>query len=84
MLTYSTQLKLIHWNCFSLRNKREEFDLFLRRENPEIDVLNKLKLLPEEANHYLSFSGYASISKLRVKNPRRGGGVAIMVRRFEL
>ena len=81
LLTYYTQLKLIHWNCFSFRNKRQEFDLFLQREIPEIVVLNELKLLPEEANHYLSFSGYASMFKQRSKNPKRGGGVAILVKK---
>ena len=54
---------------------------FFEEKNSEIVVLNELKLLPEEANHYLSFSGYASMFKLRVKNPRRGGGVAILVKK---
>ena len=52
---------------------------FSEEKKTEIVVLNELKLLPEEANHYMSFPGYVSMFKLRDNDPRRRGGILIVV-----
>lgn len=73
-------LKIIHWNCHSFRNKKTEFVRFLHDERPDIVCLNEIKLDAEWVNHKLVFEGYISLAKVRDQNPNHGGGVAILVK----
>jgi exonuclease III len=73
-------LKIIHWNCHSFKNKKMEFEKFLQDEQPDIVCMNEIKLSVEWVNHLLAFKGYVSLAKVREQNPNRGGGVAILVK----
>jgi hypothetical protein len=73
-------LKIVHWNCNSIGNKKELLGEYLHRYKPHIVSLNETKLDVYEANLVLRFTGYESIIKSRSHAVSSGGGVAILVR----
>ena len=72
-----TSLKVIHWNCNSLNNKKELLESFLQKHQPDVLLLNETKLDSLRAYFFLTFKGYTSIHKCRNS---RGGGVAILIK----
>lgn len=73
-----TMLKIIQLNINSLRSirKRQELELFLKTENPDIVLLNETKL---NNSHRVSFRHYKFIRTDRPNN-KGGGGTGILVR----
>jgi exonuclease III len=76
----SRNLKIVHWNCNSIKNKIELLGEYLLKYKPHIISLNEIKLSTYEANHLLRFCGYSSLAKCRKDDKAKGGGVAILVR----
>ena len=74
------KLKICHFNCNSIANKKEEFELFLDKHSPDLVSLNEIKLSIEKANYLLRFNNYVSYHKCRKKNGNKGGGVAILAK----
>ena len=71
------QLKTFHWNCFKLTQQRHfEMEHFLKLLKPDIVI----KLSKEEANLCLNFQEYSAYIRTRESNPKKGGGVAILIR----
>ena len=66
-LLSSSYFKIVHWNCFSLKNKIRDLDLFLKNSKPDIVSLNEIKMSTENANFHLRFEGYATHFKSRKK-----------------
>ena len=74
-------LKIIHWNCFSFKNKKLEFQKFLIDEQPDIVCLNEIKMNIQNSNHFFGdLEGYLFLVKPRESKPECGGGVAILIR----
>jgi exonuclease III len=73
-------LKIVHWNCNSIKNKKELLGKYLYRYEPHVVSLNEIKLDIYEANLLLRFDEYHSVVKCRNHSGTRGGGVAILVR----
>lgn len=69
---------VIQLNSNSLRSikKRQEMDLFLKKYNPDLVLLNETKLNP---THKVSFTGYVLIRTDRPNN-LGGGGTAILIK----
>ena len=75
------QLKTVHWNCFKLTQQRHfEMEHFLNLLKPDIVSLQEIKLSKEEANLGLNFQEYSAYIRTRESNPKKGGGVAILIR----
>ncbi|RNA18470.1 RNA-directed DNA polymerase from mobile element jockey-like [Brachionus plicatilis] len=70
-------LKIVHWNCNSLSNKKELLELLINKYQPDIVMLNEIKLDKQKANSLLNIRDYLSIHKFRIS---RGGGVAILIK----
>ncbi|RNA21231.1 RNA-directed DNA polymerase from mobile element jockey-like, partial [Brachionus plicatilis] len=70
-------LKIVHWNCNSLSNKKELLELLIIKHQPDIVMLNEIKLDKQKANSLLNIRDYLSINKCRNS---RGGGVAILIK----
>ena len=79
-LQTSSNFKMVHWNCFSLKNKIRDLDLFLKKSKPDIVSLNEIKMSAENANFHLRFEGYSTHFKSRLKGGDAGGGVALLIR----
>ena len=79
-LQTSSNFKMVHWNCFSLKNKIRDLDLFLKKSKPDIVYLNEIKMSAENANFHLIFEGYSTHFKSRLKGGDAGGGVALLIR----
>ena len=74
------ELKIMHWNCFALTVTRNfELKHFLKRNKPDIFLIQELKLNNEQANLRLRYEGYSTYHKIRNTNPQYGGGVAILI-----
>jgi len=71
------QLKISHWNCNSLNNKLEIFNIFIKTFQPLIVSLNETKMCLDS---YLStsFSNYFFIHKHR-KLQNGAGGVGLLI-----
>jgi exonuclease III len=74
-------LKIIHWNCNSIRNKIYEFENFINTENIDIILLNETKINDLNANLLFNkLINYKYIHKQR--NGKNGaGGVAIILKK---
>ncbi|RNA02669.1 RNA-directed DNA polymerase from mobile element jockey-like [Brachionus plicatilis] len=59
------ELKVIQWNCNRLLSKFDLFLHFLSLQNPDIVLLNELKMTEIECNYYSNIIGYESIFKPR-------------------
>ena len=70
-------IKVIHWNCNSIKNKINEFLIFIQLNKPDLISLNETKCCETWANELLCISGYNSAYKCRNIN---GGGVAILIK----
>ena len=70
-------IKIIHWNCNSVKNKIDELKQFLFINKPNIMSLNEIKCNEYEANEFLNINGYNNIYKVRAG--KYGGGVALLV-----
>ena len=74
------ELKIMHWNCFALTVQRNfELKHFLKRNKPDIFMIQELKLNNEQANLRLRYEGYSTYHKIRNTNSQFGGGVAILI-----
>lgn len=73
--TNMNELKVIQLNINSLvsKNKRTEFNLFLKKYKPQIVMLSETKL---NKKHKLFFDGYKTLRNDR--NTNKGGGTAII------
>lgn len=73
--TNMNELKVIQLNINSLvsKNKRTEFNLFLKKYKPQIVMLSETKL---NKKHKLFFDGYKILRNDR--NTNKGGGTAII------
>ncbi|RMZ94334.1 RNA-directed DNA polymerase from mobile element jockey-like, partial [Brachionus plicatilis] len=71
-------LKIFHWNCNYFLNKKEVLELEIQKLQPDIILLNEIKLDENRANYYLNFPAYVSIHRCR---NIRGGGVAILIKK---
>ena len=71
------QLKIFHWNCNSLNNKLDIFNIFIKKFQPLIVSLNETKMCLDS---YLStsFSNYFFIHKHR-KLQNGAGGVGLLI-----
>ena len=73
-------LKIVHWNCYQLDAiKLTELRLFIDAFKPDLISLQEVKLNREQANLFLRFDAFTLYYKPRLRNPTRGGGVAILV-----
>ena len=70
-------LSIFHWNWNSFRNKKYLFVLELQTHEPDIVLLNEIKLSQSQANELLNLPGYSSVYKCRNSY---GGGVAILIK----
>ena len=69
-------LKILHWNCNSIKSKTEDLKLFVLENKPDIILLNEIKCNQAQANSLLSINGFSTETKVRTEN---GGGVAILI-----
>jgi hypothetical protein len=76
----SKELLIMHWNCNSLLEKFIEFCVYVEEKKPDIILLYEIKASQEITNSELNLKGYFLESKIREKNPKHGGGVAIYVK----
>ena len=85
ILKMHQELKVIQWNCNRLPCKFDLFLHFLSLQNPDIVLLNELKMTEVECNYYSNIIGYESIFKARPTSKSGslglGGGVGILVKR---
>ncbi|CAF0903604.1 unnamed protein product, partial [Brachionus calyciflorus] len=70
-------LTIVQWNCNGFIPKLDLFKHFLSRLNPDIVLLNELKVDEIRDNFFVNFTNYSKISK-----PRNnfGGGEAILIK----
>ena len=75
-------IKVLQWNADSIRNKREELCIFLKRYDIDLFLLQETKLLATDKTP--SFPGYAILSKPRRQvagcQRNRGGGLLIGIK----
>jgi exonuclease III len=76
----NNQLKIMLWNCNSIRNKIENLKIYIKTEKPDIILLNETKCDKETGNFFLELPGYETFLNPREKNSNKGGGVAIVVK----
>jgi len=75
------QIRTVHWNCFKLTQQRRfALEHFLNLIKPDILSIQEIKLSKEEANLCLNFQEYSAYIRTRESNPKKGGGVAILIR----
>ena len=53
-------IKVVHWNCNSIKNKINEFLVFIQLHKPDIVSLNEIKCCETWANETLNINGYHS------------------------
>jgi len=75
MLT-NKELKILQWNCHSLRNKLSNFKIYLYANKPHVACLSETWL---SVDYEPSFINYTPIYMHRAA-PHAGGGLAILVR----
>ncbi|RNA16243.1 hypothetical protein BpHYR1_023599 [Brachionus plicatilis] len=68
---YKKPFSVMHWNCNSFRNKKDLLIFELETQDPDIVLLNEIKLKESQAVSLLNVPGYRSIFKCR--NSSRGG-----------
>ena len=68
---------IFHWNCNSFRNKKNLLMFELQSHEPDIVLLNEIKLSQTQANDLLNLPGYSNVHKCRNSH---GGGVAILIK----
>ena len=74
-------LRINHWNCFKLTVSRiEELRQFLIKEKPDVFSIQETKLNDANANLELKFHGYTMYHRQRESKPKKGGGIAILIR----
>ena len=71
-----SKLKIMHWNCNSIKDKVEGLSRLLKKEKPDVFSLNEIKCNENEANDKLRFDKYIPYFKFRTN---KGGGVAILI-----
>jgi exonuclease III len=75
------QIRAVHWNCFKLTQQRRfELEHFLNLIKPDILSIQEIELSKEEANLCLNFQEYSAYIRTRESNPKKGDGVAILIR----
>jgi exonuclease III len=74
-------LKIMQWNCNGIRNKLENLKLYIKKEKPDIILLNETKCDKEIGNFFLELSGYDTFHNPRKINANSGGGVAILAKK---
>ncbi len=72
----------VHYRFLLKLTKQRQFELkhFLNIIKSNIVSLQEIKLSKEEANLCLNFPEYSAYIRTRESNPKRGGGVAILIR----
>ena len=70
---------ILQWNCFQLKTRLGELEMFLKKVKPDIVSINEIKMSTENANFHLRFEGYSTLFKCREKNGDSGGGVALLI-----
>ena len=79
--TEKNQLKVGHWNCRSINNKKYIFNKFLRDNEFDVFGLNETKLDDKNKKEF-ELTNYNIVLKNR---NRRGGGVALLIKKkFEI
>jgi hypothetical protein len=53
-----TNLKIIHWNCNSIKDKIDTLKAFLQDEKPDLMSLNEIKCNETEANNIFYIDNY--------------------------
>jgi exonuclease III len=69
---------IFHWNCFSFKNKIQNFLFFLETFSPDIVMLNETKLSETEMRKLLDNRNYKLLTKERANT--KGGGVAMVIK----
>ena len=69
---------IFHWNCFSFKNKSQNFKFFLDTFSPDIVTLNETKSDEAELRKIFENTSYNLFSKERANT--NGGGVAIVIK----
>lgn len=61
-MTQNNKIKIVHLNCFHLESRYTLFIDFLNRYNPDLILLNEIKMDNEQANFYQgNIRGYTSL-----------------------
>lgn len=77
-------LKVVQWSCNRLPCKLTLLNQFLAKQNPDIFLLNEIKMSKLECNYYSSINGYNTLFKPRLSptdHRALGDGVAILIRK---